>query len=151
MTGFKFRLESALRWRHLQVEAETAKLAGLNEQLQQLRRSFAAALEERKQACAFIQREPIIQSADLRALSSLTLGVEARVNSLNEALVKMEQRVHDQQLLLCKAEQNERTLNRLRSRGLSAWRVRFDRETEATAQELWLYSHTTDRDGGYRR
>jgi flagellar biosynthesis chaperone FliJ len=151
MTGFKFRLESALRWRHLQVEAETAKLAGLNEQLQQLRRSLAEAQQQRKQACAFVQGEPMIQSADLRALSSFTLGIEARVNSLKEALVKMEQRVYDQQLLLRKAEQNEGALNRLRARGLSAWRVRFDRETEATAQELWLYSHTTDRDGGYRR
>jgi hypothetical protein len=151
MTGFKFRLESALRWRHLQVEAETAKLAGLNERLQQLRRSLAAAQEEQKQAYTFVQGEPMIQSVDVRVLSSFTLGIEARVNSLKEALVKMEQRIHDQQLLLCKAEQNERALNKLRFRGLSAWSVQFDRETEAAAQELWLYSHTTDKDGGYRR
>ena len=31
----------------------------------------------------------------------------------------------------------------------SDWTIRFDRETETTAQELWLYSHTTDKDGGY--
>jgi flagellar biosynthesis chaperone FliJ len=151
MTSFKFRLESALRLRHLQVETETAKLTELNRQLHQLRQSIAAAQEERKQACAFVQGRPTIQSADLRALSPFTLGVEARLNSLKEALGKMEQRVHDQQLVLRKAEQNESALKKLRLRRLSDWRVRFDRETETTAQELWLYSHTTDRDGGYGR
>jgi flagellar export protein FliJ len=142
MSSFKFRLESALRLRHLQVESETAKLTDLNRQLQHLQRSIVAAEEERKQACAFVQDRPVIQSADLRALSSFALGVEARVSSLKEALDKMESRVQDQQLVLRKAQQNERALERLRSRRLSNWRVQLERETEATAQELWLYSHT---------
>ena len=151
MTGFKFPLESALRLRHLQVENETAKLTVLNRQLQELRQSLANTQDDRKQAGAFVQGRQVIASGDLRALASFTLSLEARANSLKESLDKMERRIYDQRLLLRKAKQDERALKKLRDHRLSDWTIRFDRETETTAQELWLYSHTKDKDGAKRR
>lgn len=151
MTKFKFPLEAALRLRRLQVEAETAKLHDLNLQRNRLLQSIAAARQERLEASSFVQNQSGVPGADLRALSSFTLGVEARRKALENTLLRIEQMLQDQRQRLVKAEQNERSLSKLRETRLAEWRREFDRETEISAQELWLFSHTTDKEGNKRR
>lgn len=151
MTKFKFPLEAALCLRRLQAEAETAKLHDLNLQRNRLLRSIEAAREERLEASSFVHNQSGVPGADLRALSSFTLGVEARRKALENTLLRIDQMLHDQRQRLVKAEQNERSLSKLRETRLAEWRRDLDRETEISAQELWLFSHTTDKEGNKRR
>jgi hypothetical protein len=46
-----------------------------------------------------------------------------------------------------KAERDERCVQKLRDKRLAQWTARVQHEIEATAQELWLISHTRDKEG----
>ncbi len=146
MTKFKFRLEAALRLRHMRVESETARLQDLFAQRKRLEQSLASIREERVSASAFVQAAQAPLAADLRALSLFTLGLEARTKTVREALSRAEKSITDQKQRLMKAEQDEQALSKLRAKRLAEWETQAQREIEITAQELWLFSHTTNKD-----
>ncbi len=129
------------------VEAETEKIRQLLAQRQKLEKSLEAASEERTGACSFVQQAEGVRGTDLRALSSFTLGLEARTQMLSEALQRMDKQIQEQRKRLLKAEQEERSLSKLRAKQLTEWTLQANREIETTAQELWLFSHTRNREG----
>ncbi len=129
------------------VEAETEKLHQLLAQRLKIEKSLAAVREERIHACAFVQQKAGVGSADLRALSSFMLGLEARTQTLSQALRRTDKQVEEQRQRLLKAEQDERSLDKLKAKQLAEWNLQAEREIEATAQELWLLSHTRNKEG----
>jgi flagellar export protein FliJ len=124
------------------AETESEKLHNLLLQRQKLENSLTAACEERIAAYASIQQLDGVRSADLRALSSFILGLEARAQTLSEALGRVERQIVEQRKRLLKAEQDKRSLDKLRSKQLTEWNLHTAREIENTTQELWLLSHT---------
>ncbi len=147
MTRFKFRLEAALRLRRLSVETETEKLHHFLSERQKQVKSLAAVREERIQASAFVQQTGGVRAADLRALSSFTVGLEARVQTLSHSLCRLDQQIEEQRKRLLNAERDERVLSKLKAKRLTEWNLQAEREIETTAQELWLLSYTRNREG----
>ena len=143
MTKFKFRLESALRLRRLRVEAERAKLQELTGQRDRLERSRVALQEQRADASTFVQNAQGAGWGDLRSLSSFTIGLEVHAKTIREAVARAEAQVEVQRKRLRLAEQEELCLSKLRDTRYAEWNLQFEREIEATAQELWLCGHTT--------
>ncbi len=146
MVKFTFRLEAALRLRRACVESETARLQNLFAQRKRLEQSLASIHQERVSASAFVQAEQAPSPGDLRALSLFTLGLEARTKTVREALTRADKSIAEQKQRLLKAEQDERALAKLRAKRLAEWELRAQREIETTAQELWLFSHTKNKD-----
>jgi flagellar export protein FliJ len=129
------------------VEAETEKIQQSLVQRQTLEKSLAALSEERMNACTFVQQTEGVRSTDLRALSSFTLGLEARTQMLSEALRRIDKQIEEQRARLLKAQQDERSVRKLKSKRLAEWNLRAEHEIETTAQELWLLSHTRNTEG----
>lgn len=146
MTKFNFRLEAALRLRHMRVEAETARLQDLFTQRKRLEQSLTSIGEERVLASVFVQAAQPPSAGDLRALSLFTLGLEARTKTVREGLSRAEKSIAEQKQRLTRAQQDERALSKLREKRFAEWESQARREIEATAQELWLFSHTTNKD-----
>lgn len=129
------------------VEAESEKVHQLLVQRKKLENSLAAASEERIVAYAFVQQAEGVCSSDLRALSSFTLGLEVRTQTLSEALHRIDKQLEEQRKRLLKAEQDERSVSKLKARRLAEWNLQAEREIETMAQELWLLSHTRNTEG----
>ncbi len=146
MTKFNFRLEAALRLRHMRVESETARLQDLFTQRKRLEQSLTSIREERTKASSFVQAAQPPSAGDLRALSLFTLGLEARTKTVREGLDRAEKSITEQKQRLMRAEQDERALSKLREKRLAEWESQAQREIETTSQELWLLSHTTTKD-----
>lgn len=146
MTKFKFRLEAALRFRHMRVEAETAKLQQLLGQQKRLENSLVNLKSERTEAAAFVHSAANPAGQDLRALSLFTLGLEARTRTVKEALAQVSELAEEQRKRLLEAERDERSLSKLRTKRFEEWRLQSEREIEASAQELWLFSHTKTKE-----
>ena len=146
MTKFTFRLEAALRLRRMRVESEIARLQDLFAQRKRLEQSLTSIRQERTEASAFVQAAQPPSAGDLRALSLFTLGLESRTKTVREGLNRAEKSIAEQKQRLMKAERDERALSNLRLERFAEWEARAQRETETTAQELWLISHTTNRD-----
>ncbi len=138
MTKFAFRLDAALRLRHLAVETEFNRLQELTEQRNRIVKSLSSVGEERAEASTFVQQAENPQSNDLRALSLFTLGLNARTKTLKQALARNEGSIAEQNIRLMKARQDERSLSKLRQRRLAEWKLAEERVIENTAQELWL-------------
>ena len=150
MRKFAFRLDAALRLRHLQVETEFGRLQELMGQRKRLVQSLDSVTEERAEASLFVQQALSPQSTELRALSLFTLGLAARSKTLEQALVRNESSILEQKGRLLKAQQDERSLSKLREKRLTEWNLSAEREIENTAQEVWLFSHTTSKDDSER-
>ena len=146
MTKFAFRLEAALRLRHLQVETEFSRLQELTAHRNRLVKSLTSVGEERAEASKFVQQTENPQSTDFRALSLFTLGLNARTKNLEQALAQNEGLIAEQKIRLTKAQQDERSLSKLREKRFAEWNLAAEREIENTAQELWLFSHTTSKE-----
>jgi flagellar protein FliJ len=147
MSGFKFRLEPVLRLRQIQLESEQAKLQDLLSQRRRLEKSLSDIRDERTKACDFVHTTERTGGADLRALSSFTLGLAAHAKALAESINNIDQQIQSQRQALLKAERDGRCVQKLRDKRLTEWTARVQREIEATAQELWLFSHTRDKEG----
>jgi flagellar export protein FliJ len=146
MAGFKFRLQSALRLRHLKTEAERARLQEMMAQQKRLENSLAALWRERDEAAAFVRSVDQPVAHDLRALSLFSIGVQNRARALEEGIEQLGAHINEQKQRLLVAERDERSLSKLRDKRFAEWNAKVMREIEATAQELWLATHTTSRE-----
>ena len=146
MTRFPFRLDAALRLRRMKVESEKAALCELIAQRTRLEKSLTTAGEERAEASAYVYRTLGMDGVDLRTLSCFTLGVEARMKTLSDARDRLARQIAAQKQALLRAEQDYGCLEKLRTKRLADWRRETERELEATSQELWLFSHTTNQE-----
>lgn len=140
---FKFRLDAALRIRHLRTERERARLGELNAQKKRVENMLAALFAERAGASEFVCEAPETGSGDLRALALFSLGLRARAKMLEEAIVDISAQVGQQQQRLLETERDERSILKLRDKRFAEWNVKLMREIEASSQELWLAARTT--------
>ncbi len=137
MKRFEFRLETVLRLRERQLEAEQVKL----EQLICEERRIASALDavgtERQQAKAFLCSRTGLEGVELRNISSFLLGMDAQAGVLRERRAGINRSIEEQRQHVIQAERNARLLTKLRDRKLQEWRQEADRELESIAQESW--------------
>ncbi len=146
MTKFKFRLEAALRFRRMRLEAETVRLQELLAQKHRLEKLIVDLREEGRAAFTFVESASNTGSQDLRALSLFGIGLTSRARTTEEAIQRLTTLVAEQKERLLEAERAERVLGKLRTKRLAEWDLQNQREIEATAQELWLFSHTRHKD-----
>ncbi len=130
----------------MKVESEKATLRELIAQRLRVEKALTAAHDERLEAYGYVHRTLGMAGVDLRTLSSFTLGVEARVKTLSEGKAQIDGQIAVQRQAVLEAEQAQKCVEKLRVKRLEEWRVRTERELEATLQELWLFSHTTNHE-----
>jgi flagellar export protein FliJ len=140
MKAFAFRLEQALRWRATQVGARKSRVAaaaahasGLLTQLESARAETASGAEE------------IIRAPTSQALSFYAGFVDRsrnRILGLQEKLAAAERALAVEMDLLVAANRKLRLIENLKQSEQTRWRVEFDRELAAFADEAWLGAKT---------
>ncbi len=146
MQKFTFRLDTVLRLRKLKADAETAKLQELLNHKRRFEKLLAGLQAERAEASASIRQSETPGAGDLRALSAFILGLEARARTLREAIARNEMQTMEQKKRVVRAQQDELSLKKLREKRHAEWMLEAEREIENTAQELWLFSHTKNKE-----
>ncbi len=137
MKRFEFRLDAVLRLREVQLESEQVKLQQLLAEEQRLTAALEAIESERNGAKTFICKFDGLGSAELRAMSSFLLGMEARSGTLRTRVKEMSRPIQEQRESVLKAERNARLVVKLRERKMEEWKRESDREIETVAQESW--------------
>jgi len=145
--AFKFRLESALRLRHLQTEQERARLQELLAREKRMQKSLAELWQERTDAAEFVRSSNEPAAQDVRALALFSIGVKARAQRIEQAIADVQRQVVEQKRSVLAAEREERALEKLRERQFTEWNLKVMRELEASSQELWLAARTNSADG----
>lgn len=138
MKKFHFSLAAALKLRESQLEAERAKLQQLFTGEQGLKDALDSLAVDRRDATAFIQNSAAVDATELRALSTFSLGANARETYLRSEMVRQAKSIAEQKARVMQAERKVRLLNKLREKKLNAWNEEVNREIELAAQESWL-------------
>jgi hypothetical protein len=138
MKKFEFRLQSAFRWRDMQLQLERAKLQKLLGEEQRLKNDLQSLAEQRHAAVSEIQSAKQLQRVDLRAVSTYLIGADARSHMLRQQIAKAAGPIQQQRQSVLKAERNVRLLEKLRESRYLEWKREFDEEIELTAEESWL-------------
>ena len=138
MKRFEFRLDSVLRLRQLELEAEEAKLQQFLGEQHRLSAALQSMATERHQAKAFVYNLPDFGTAELRNMSAFLLGLDVKTNTTRKRLEEAVQAVKAQRQRVVHAERNEKLLEKLRTRKLDEWKREADRELEDIAQDSWL-------------
>jgi flagellar protein FliJ len=146
MKAFRFRLESVLRLRRLQVEAERRKLQELLTQERRWLESIAAADQEASDASRFVQTAGDSAGHDFRALAAFLVGIDSRRRTMREALESTQRGLVEQKKRLAKARLDERCLEKLRERRFEEWNAAAEREIERTVEELRRVFDTTSKE-----
>jgi hypothetical protein len=135
---FRFRLESVLKWRLLQLELEEAKLQGLFTELQALgarREALAAGRADSERAVLALA---VIEAQQLEALDAHRRWVTAERERLARQAADCATRIASQREHVRKAEQNLRLLEKVKERRLAEWSRALDKEYETLAAEGFL-------------
>ena len=141
MKRFQFRLQSVLRLREVQLEAEKAKLQYLLSEERKLMDALNASTAERLKAKTLVYGSAQIDSAELRCISTFLLGLEARAGLLRARINEIAQPIKNQTQCVIEAERSVRLLIKLRDARLHEWTQETAREAEIVAQEAWLATH----------
>jgi flagellar export protein FliJ len=138
MRRFKFRLDSVLEWRRVQLDLEETKLQRLFEELHQVdvaERQLAADLDE---AGRIVTTSASVEASDLAALESYrgwTLRENARLARLRADCQK---RIAAQREKVAAVERDLRLIEKLKERRFEEWRIEAGKEQEALSGELFL-------------
>ncbi|HLH01616.1 MAG TPA: hypothetical protein VKX25_02515 [Bryobacteraceae bacterium] len=146
-TAFKFRLDPALRLRHLETEQERARLQELIAREKRLEKSLADLWQERTDAADFVRSSEEPGAQDVRALALFSIGLKARAKQFEDAIKAVGWQIVEQKRKVLAAERNERSLEKLKEKRQSEWNTKISREIEAASQELWLAARTNSLDG----
>ncbi len=138
MKKFQFSLAAALKLRESQLQVERTKLQQLFAEEQSLKNAVESLAADRRDAAAFIQDSASVTATDLRALSTFSVGADARATFLREQLTRHAESIHEQKARVTQAERKVRLLAKLREKKLDAWTQEVNREIELAAQESWL-------------
>ena len=138
MKKFEFRLAAALKLRDKQFQVERSKLQQLFAEEQGFKHALEKLAVDRREAADFIQNSGAVTATDLRALSTFTMGADAREGLLREQLARQAKKIHEQKARVMHAERKVRLLNKLREKKHEAWTQEVNREIEQAAQESWL-------------
>jgi hypothetical protein len=137
MKGFQFRLETVLRWRQLQLDAEKARLSELLAEEQKATAALHRGYEERLEAKTLLCKQSELEAVQLRTFSSFNLAVEARAENLRDILRRLAHSVAEQRHRVVLAERKVRLLVKLRESKFESWKQQTERDIETLAQESW--------------
>ncbi len=138
MKKIEFRLSAALKLRENQLKAERTKLQALFAEEQALKHALERLAVDRREAADFIQSSACVTATDLRALSTFTMGADARGGLLRDHLALQAKKIQEQKAHVMQAERKVRLLHKLRDKKFEAWNQEVNREIEVAAQESWL-------------
>lgn len=141
MKKFEFRLNSVLRWRQAQLQAERAKLSTLLGHEERLKVELEALRNQRQEAVAFLHQEERFETVELRALSTYLIGAAARETLFHEDIARRQQSIQQQRERVLFAERNVRLLEKLHDKRLDLWTAEFHKHVDAAAEESWLATH----------
>jgi flagellar export protein FliJ len=141
MKKFEFHLESALRLRNTQLQAEQLKLQRLIAEEQQLGNSLLALTTEQNAARTAFHPSASVAAADLRALSSFLVGMELASARLAEQIAAKQRVVEEQRSHVIAAERNVKLLEKLKAQRFAEWNHELDLQLETLAQEVWTSAH----------
>jgi putative NADH-flavin reductase len=120
------------------LRAEEEKLAGLQQQLEALRRQEEELATARNTSQARMLAAPSIVGSDLQTLAAFQSRVRKQQELVHAMLGKCEILVADQRQRLLKARTNHRILEKLKERRRRTWVYLNDQEIEETAAEAYL-------------
>ena len=138
MKKFHFSLAAALKLRESQLQAERTKLQQLFAEEQSSKDALLGIAADRRGAAAFIQDSPSVTATDLRALSTFTMGADAREAALHQKMARQARAIQEQKARVMQAERKVRLLTKLREKKFESWTQEVNREIELAAQESWL-------------
>jgi hypothetical protein len=144
MKKFNFSLAAALKLRESQLQTERTKLQQLFSEEQGLKNAVESLAADRRYAADFIQNSPSVNATDLRALSTFSMGADARATNLREQITRQAKSIQEQKARVMQAERKVRLLAKLREKKLDSWTQEVNREIEMAAQESWLSKRHVD-------
>src|SRR5579884_1420639 len=137
MKRFEFQLDSAMKWREMQLQHERERLIRAAAEQDRAERALQQFRRERESARQAIRHEGGIEGSELRALAGYLLGCEQRERKLMQDLAVKTRLAAAQRQNVIEAERRLRLLERLRERRLREWSVTTDRLMETGAQDTW--------------
>ena len=140
MKKFRFRLDSVLAWREVELTRERDELGKRIGGEQRLKQNLANLRAERQAARDDLQCRPF-QGADLRALAAYLLACEPREQTLRQQIAAAQRAIAEQRLRVLEADRRVRLLVKLKERRLAEWTSAMDRQMEALAQDSWTATH----------
>lgn len=141
MKKFEFRLNSVLRWRQTQLQAERAALSSLLGHEERLRIELATLRNQRHEAVVSLQQGNGFESLELRALSAFLVGVATRETALLEDIARRQHTIQQQRERVVLAERNVRLLEKLHDKRWHSWTLEYQKHIDANAEEAWLATH----------
>jgi len=138
MRRFRFRLESVLGWRLIQLELEETQLQGLFGELRQLESRQAALEAAKAQAERSVLSSPIVEAQQLGALEAHRRHLASEKARLRRRQADCATRIATQRDAVRKAEQNLRLLEKIKQRRFAEWAGEVDKEQETLAAEVFL-------------
>ena len=138
MRRFRFRLESVLGWRLIQLELEETQLQGLFGELRQLESRQAALEAAKAEAERSVLSLQVVEAQELGALEAHRLHLASEKARLREQQADCAVRIATQRDAVRKAEQNLRLLERIKQRRFAEWAREVDKEQESLAAEVFL-------------
>lgn len=138
MRRFRFRLESVLGWRLIQLELEETKLQKLLEELRRLESQQEAFEAAKAQAERSVYASAVLEAHELRALEAHRVHITSEKKRLQARQADCAARIAAQREAVRKAEQNLRLLEKVKQRRFAEWAREVDKEQESLAAEVFL-------------
>ncbi len=136
MKTFRFRLDSALRWRAAQNDLAKSRVAAAARRLLDLRGEIDALRTGLKDGSG--QLTPVASGSALQLWNAYTARTLRRIAELEKAAHKAGQDLTAQTQALLEANRKLRLVENLERTSRAEWRSDFNRELEAFAGEAFL-------------
>ncbi len=136
MKAFRFRLDSALRWRGAQNDIEKARVAVIAKRLADLRRALETRHKDLREASG--QLGPVSDGSALAILNEYSLRTRRQIVELEKVVAKAEVELAAQTKVMLEANRKLRLVENLKENAKTEWQQEFGRELEAFAGETFL-------------
>jgi flagellar FliJ protein len=137
MRRFRFRLETVLRWRGVELELEKSRIEKLFAERRGLEMQLLEVEDSLRNAARLLEARTL-GAEDLAAFERYRRHLEREAESIAARRADCGKRIAAQQQRVVEAERRIRLLERLRERRLAEWTLESNRELEALASETFL-------------
>jgi flagellar export protein FliJ len=138
MKTFRFPLQRVLEYRELQMRTEEERLSAIQIQLAEVLHRENALTAAQLNAEMNLLARPVVEAAEIRALSAFQLRIRSEKISLIAARRNLETQIAEQRKRLLKVRKDCKILENLKDRRKKAWTYLSDREIENTAAESYI-------------
>lgn len=138
MRSFRFRLDSALRWRQSRTLQRELELRAQLQIRSQLIRDRDQVRQERQSAVAELQLATVLTGADLLQLRHFVDVSMTREYRLDLGIRDADERCQDARRRFQEASREEKMLDVLRQKALEEWRKDYLKDVELVAGETFL-------------